>query len=359
MNDITKIKVDGELESTYKLFSKNREFEKRAGGNGGSQSGVQPDWNQNDSTAADYVKNRPFYTVAAETVLLEESTASFANASGNIYVAQIESNFEATVGDTCKVSWDGTTYESTCVDIDGYLYVGNLSIAGVGPDTGEPFLMHVSNDSGIEIYTLDTSASHTISVSKFAVEVVKIDKKYLPDTVVQPDWNQNDDTQPDYVKNRPFYTAPAETELFNGTVSFNYNSSIGFYASDAITIEFTEGKTYKVTLDGVEYETVCQVLQTGMLYIGASEFISGGTPPSDMPFVCAYNTRNGSVLSATITGGSHFIIIKEVFTQIVKIPEQYIPEMSSVTLLSSTADSTKKFKITVDDSGALTATEVT
>lgn len=36
MSDITKIKVDGELESTYKLFSKNREFEKRAGGAGGT-----------------------------------------------------------------------------------------------------------------------------------------------------------------------------------------------------------------------------------------------------------------------------------------------------------------------------------
>ena len=38
MNDITKIKVDGELESTYKLFSKNREFEKRAGGAGGGDA---------------------------------------------------------------------------------------------------------------------------------------------------------------------------------------------------------------------------------------------------------------------------------------------------------------------------------
>lgn len=177
---------------------------------------------------------------------------------------------------------------------------------------------------------------------------------------VQPDWNQNDDTQPDYVKNRPFYTTLAGTELFNGTVMFTYNPSLGCYTnSKTITIELTEGKTYKVTLDGVEYETVCQVFQEGMLYIGAPEFISGGTPPSDMPFVFVYNTGNGSVVSATITGGSHKIIIKEVFTQIVKIPEQYIPEMRSVTLLSSTADSTKKFKITVDDNGTLTATEVT
>lgn len=30
----------------------------------GGRGQIQPDWNQNDSTAADYVKNRPFYTGA-------------------------------------------------------------------------------------------------------------------------------------------------------------------------------------------------------------------------------------------------------------------------------------------------------
>lgn len=46
---------------------------------------------------------------------------------------------------------------------------------------------------------------------------------------------------------------------------------------------------------------------------------------------------------------------KEVTKQ---IPEQYIPTMSSVVLKSSTASSTKKFKITVNDSGTISATEV-
>lgn len=42
-----------------------------------------------------------------------------------------------------------------------------------------------------------------------------------------------------------------------------------------------------------------------------------------------------------------------------KIDEKFIPDMTSVVLKSSTADSTKRFKVTVDDSGTLTATEVT
>ena len=41
MSDITKIKVDGEPESSYQLYPRNEEFAKRAGGNAGSQSGCE------------------------------------------------------------------------------------------------------------------------------------------------------------------------------------------------------------------------------------------------------------------------------------------------------------------------------
>ena len=357
MNDITKIKVDGEPESSYQLYPRNEEFAKRAGGNTGSHSGAQSDWNQNDETAPDYVKNRPFYTGApVETVLLEETTATFSS-QGQFYMAQISADFSLEVGATYKVSWDGSIYESTCASMQSYPCIGNFVLVGAGSDTGEPFFIE-GLDGKIAIVTTDTSASHTVSVSKFAVEVVKIDEKYLPD--VRSDWNVNDETSLSYVKNRPFYTTLAGTELVNGEFLFTYNSTTGFYTnSNHITIELTEGKPYKVTLDYAEYETVCQVFEAGKLYIGSSEFVSGGTLPSDMPFACTYNTENGSVIFTTITGNYHKIIIKEAFAQIVKIPEQYIPEMSSVTLLSSTTDSTKKFKITVDDSGTLTATEVT
>ena len=181
MNDITKIKVDGEPESSYQLYPRNEEFAKRAGGGDGG-SGVQPDWNQNDDTKPDYVKNRPFYTGdPAETVLVEESTVSFAERKGrSLYEAVVSSTFKATVGETYKVSWDGTVYECTCVHIRERYLIGNLSIVGQGSDTGEPFIVGVQNGNDIQIGTKDTSASHTFSISVFASEVVKIDEKYLP-----------------------------------------------------------------------------------------------------------------------------------------------------------------------------------
>ena len=147
------------------------------------QSGAQSDWNQNDSTKPDYVKNRPFYTGdRVETVFVEESTVSFADQGDGLYGAQVQSTFEAIVGKLYKVYWDGTTYECACIDVSVMpcLIIGNLSIIGMGSDTGEPFAMGVFNGEGIQITTTNTSASHTFSISGFVQEVVKIDEKYLP-----------------------------------------------------------------------------------------------------------------------------------------------------------------------------------
>ena len=161
---------------------------------------ARPDWNQNDSTAADYVKNRPFYTGdPVETVLAEESTVSFSfSESDGVYLAQNPTAFSATVGEIYKVYWDGSAYECTCVATreSTLLFIGNLSIMGMGSDTGEPFIIGVFNGEGINIATTDTSASHTISISGFVQEVVKIDEKYLPDTVATTEYVDNSVSNP-------------------------------------------------------------------------------------------------------------------------------------------------------------------
>ena len=147
----------------------------------GSNVGVQSDWNQNDDTQPDYVKNRPFYTGdPVETVLVEEITESFSAYSG-MYMAESQSSFDATVGETYKVYWDGTAYECACSSFHGLPAIGNFYLAG-GPSTGEPFFMSVNNGVKMEILTADTSDSHTFSVSQYSAgEVVKIDEKFMPD----------------------------------------------------------------------------------------------------------------------------------------------------------------------------------
>ena len=148
-----------------------------------SGGGVQPDWNQNDDTQPDYVKNRPFYTGdPVETVLVEESTTTFIEKNG-FYAAKFPSAFEATAGETYKVYWDSAACECTCVDMGEAYVIGNLSIAGAGSDTGEPFYMGIMNGAGIVIVTTDTSASHTFSISGMVAQVVKIAEKYLPENL--------------------------------------------------------------------------------------------------------------------------------------------------------------------------------
>ena len=200
------------------------------------------DWNQNDATKPDYIKNRPFYTGAPmETVLVEESTVSFVNANGTIYMGQIQSNFQATVGETYKVSWDGTTYERTCVNLDEYLYIGNLSIPGVGSDTGEPFLIYVANGKGIEIYTLNTSASHTISISGLSIEVVKIDAKYLPD--------------PFKPEGKSYLTFSSQNSFDLGVYSANkgWDGTLEYFASDRTWTTWDGASNLSAVYDYGEY----------------------------------------------------------------------------------------------------------
>jgi hypothetical protein len=134
-----------------------------------SAKSIQPDWNQNDSTAADYVKNRPFYTGdPVETVLVEESTVSFED-NGGLCMGRLESTFSPTVGETYKVSWDGIDYECTCIKSNSIPFLGNIGILfGVPDPDGEPFVIGAFNGTELRITALDTSASHTLQRSQIA-----------------------------------------------------------------------------------------------------------------------------------------------------------------------------------------------
>ena len=282
--------------------------------------GVQSDWNQNDSTQPDYVKNRPFYTGnPVETVLVEESTVSFAD-EGGVYAGEVTSTFSATVGNTYMVYWDGTVYECTCAIVSGLPAIGNLSIAGAGSDTGEPFLMVVHNGQEIRIGTADTSASHTFSISGLVPEVVKIDKKYL----VQPDWNQNDSTQPDYIKNRPFYAGdPVETILVEeSTVTFAENHG-SYMAQFPSTFEATVGETYKVSWDGTVYERTCAIVN-GLPTFGNLSIAGAGSDTGE-PFLMVVHNGRKIIIGTADTSASHTFSISGFAPEVVKIDPKYLP----------------------------------
>ena len=319
----------------------------------GGGGGVQPDWNQNDSAATDYIKNRPFYTGdPSETVLVEESTVSFSG-SGGMYLAQIQSNFEATVGETYKVTWDGVAYECVCVDFRNSLFIGNLSIAGAGSDTGEPFLMEIANGSGIGIYTKDASASHTISISGSIAEVIQIPDKYISNTFKDVviagnplDWSENDWTK--------YYGLFQSGKLLmiNGIGNSNSKGYVlsMFYVSSVrhMSVVSSTGSLYNLGANSSSEEN--KFYWAPIIDLGAFYFDYQQTG-NDINLVEREEYRRlegAGGLTFTTKNANEDAVSKKVVLEGDK----------GIILSSSTSGSTKKFRVTVDDSGTLKATEI-
>ena len=292
--------------------------------------GISHDWNENDPTKPGYIENRPFYTGdPVETVLVEESTVSFTDGGKGLYRAKFESTLALTVGGTYKVSWDGTVYECTRADFPNRAAIGNLSIIGAGSDTGEPFIMDILNGV-ITIITRDTSDTHTFSISGIIEPVVKINTKYLPEL---PYMNKVNPTgSGSFSLNRKANTTIGEcsfAEGYNTTASNFYSHAEGAETTASGEVSHAEGLA---TIASSNYQHV-----QGKWNIedssGAYADIVGNGSINSRSNAYTLDWEGNAWYSGTIEG-------------------------KALILPSSTSGSTKRFKITVDDSGAISATEV-
>ena len=203
---------------------------------------AQSDWNQNDETAVDYVKNRPFYTKnPAETILVEESALSFTeiDTGVGIYTSNFECSYSFTAGETYTVYWDGNAYERACKTFEGTLCLGNLSIVVGGDDTGEPFLAMTDNSGMVVVYTVEASPSHTFSIRGFLQEVVKIDTKYLP-FMPKP-------------SGESYLTFSSQNSFRIGVSEKNWDGTLEYFSSDN-TWTVWDGTSYlSAATNGAEY----------------------------------------------------------------------------------------------------------
>ena len=113
------------------------------------------------------------------TTVMAEQALAFSLLNGIIYTAIMSTALDIVEGQTYTVNWDGTEYECVCIDDGKMVYLGNISILGRGNDTGEPFL-YSTGEKGFA--TLDTSASHTISVKKTQEVITPMAEEFLPAT---------------------------------------------------------------------------------------------------------------------------------------------------------------------------------
>ena len=314
------------------------------------QLGMSHDWNENDPTKPGYIKNRPFYTGnPVETVLVEESTVSFTE-HGGLYGADFLSTISATAGEIYKVSWDGTVYECTCVDVSGNTIIGNLSIIETGSDTGEPFAMGIKNGVGITIVTADTSASHTFSISRSIAEVVKIDTKYLP---VSTDDSYGVIKKSDIVSTYDFPAKAPHDQMVDAIIAFNTGNA---------SIVWDRGKVIDASYDS-SADTISVTFAHEPLRIHTYENSHGF-------YYCylgsvTYAELQGSLMRIGDDDAVYTILTTEgisgdktlrVRAEKISIDDEF--RGNAVVLHSSTDKSNKMFKITVDDSGTIAVTEV-
>ena len=154
----------------------------------------QPDWNVNDETDPAYIKNRPFYaTDPVLTELLPETTLQF-QSNDTLSIAFFEVMPELLLESMRQndqhytVNWDGNEYEVTASPYMGEVPIlGNLSIlnAELAENTGEPFLFFFDGEDPLvdplTVATTDPGTEHTVSITHVDQTIHKLDEKFLPD----------------------------------------------------------------------------------------------------------------------------------------------------------------------------------
>ena len=158
-------------------ITRMEQFLKKFGGGGGGGSVPKP-------LTYDYMpEGYPTKTTGTVTVMGEQELA-FANGGGN-YVANLPDGFKVTAGQTYNVNWDGAIYECIGFAVDDTLSaIGNKSIMGESSSTTEPFLYMIATGAGAvgQFFTLDTAASHTISVETAMEVIIPMSEEFLPTT---------------------------------------------------------------------------------------------------------------------------------------------------------------------------------
>ena len=200
----------------------------------------QADWAQNDDSSANYIKNRTHW-IEDSKIILNELTLT--NSGENYINNPLEESIIADQSYT--VTFNGVEYDCIANEViiensQFAIVLGNLSIAGMGDDTGEPFLFAEApvemHEEGIYALVIsnDSSASITISIRRNEL-VHKIPDLYLPP---KTHWEEKNVT-----------VLPFMTQL--GT---------GIEITEPFENSLIEGNEYTVIFNGVAYKSTARVI---------------------------------------------------------------------------------------------------
>lgn len=184
----------------------------------------------------------------------------------------------------------------------------------------------------IKSYTDDAVSTKANSSHSHAISDV-VDLQTTLDEInetanTQSDWNQNDETAPDYIKNRTHYSkVEYRTFVPELTVEITeYASIAGTENGFDYGITFVEGETYVVILNGVTYECVAWYSDNiGGWVIGNGSIYGGEGMGEDVPFSCDSYSSGGCYLNVSETG-SYTIEISGNGEVVYQLDEKYMPD---------------------------------
>lgn len=193
---------------------------------------VQSDWNQNDETAKDYIKNRICYTKDATETIVLNSTLSFTDISQQDKTVFSYQDTSSTIkfneGTVYNVNFDSISYSCiafTNTNIPNGVILGNLgAVSELSSATNEPFVMVTDSkgSQGLQILTNLTGTSHSVKITEIHTEIIKLDKKYIPDDIFTSIENIDNKVE-DFINNTQFLTKTDSV----GTGSFSFNRETG------------------------------------------------------------------------------------------------------------------------------------
>lgn len=138
---------------------------------------------------------------------------------------------------------------------------------------------------------------------------------------VQADWNQTDETAPDFIKNKPFGETP--NLLFSGNFAFEDADGTIAYIFEDGNLSFTNEQAVTVMWDGVCYSCTALRIAT-MQVVGDTSYLGFGDS-SECPF-CLF-TEDGVLWIFCDTSAteptSHTVQIDA--AALSKLPEKYVP----------------------------------
>lgn len=231
-------------------------------------------------------------------------------------------------------------------------------------DCGRPIILHVDDmggGSGTTNYTMlankpkinghelvGDKTNEDLGIPTKASDLID-DGTYVKE-LVQSDWNENDVTNPAYIKNRPFYTGliPEADVMDDSIVIHNYTEYGYGYKKQPNDFLYEEGKTYQVVWDGNIYEFTAQN-KDGKVTIGDFD-----TEPYFESYTYTDTNTGENVLVINYPSdadSNHIVKITEMTEGINPLPAEYLPPelLSDIETLQTDVEDTKQDVIDLEN----------